>query len=42
MDSGPLSPVPTRCLKIDVFCFFGALEYIMHSNTMRSVDFNGV
>ena len=41
MDSGQLRSVPTRCLKIDVFCFFGALEYIMHYNTMRSFDCNG-
>ena len=41
MDSGPLRPVFTRCLKIDVFLFIGALEYIMHYNAKRSVDCNG-
>ena len=40
MDSVPLRPAPTRCLKIDVI-FFGALEYIMHYSTMRCVDCNG-
>ena len=40
MDRGPLRPVPTRYLKINVFCFFGTLEYIMHYNTTRSIDCN--
>ena len=41
MDSGLLRPVPTRCPKLTHFCFFGALEYIMHYNTTRSIDCNG-
>ena len=41
MDSGPLRPVYTRCLKLTYFCFFGALEYIMNNNTTRRFDFNG-
>ena len=40
MNSGLLRPVPTRCLKLAQFCFFGALENIMHYNTTRSIDCN--
>ena len=40
MDSRLLRPVPTRFLKIDVFCFSGALEYIMHYNTTSSIEYN--
>ena len=42
-DNGPLRPVPTRCLKFDVFLFF-----LVHWNTLctiilrtRSIDCNG-
>ena len=37
MDSGPLRPVPTRCLKIKIDVFL----FLMHYNTTRSIDCNG-
>ena len=32
MDSGPLRPVPTKCLKIDVFLFL-----LVHWNTLCTI-----